>query len=40
MFELYRSAKLIEYDEIQTFQFYSTCKNVLLSHGSFSAIIG
>lgn len=34
------NAKLIEYNEIQTFQFGSTCKHILLSHGSFSAIIG
>jgi hypothetical protein len=34
------NAILIESDEIQTFQFASTCKNILLSHGSFSAIIG
>ena len=27
-------------DEIRTFQFGSTCKNIILSHGSFSAIIG
>jgi len=40
IFELYPSAKLIEYDEIKTFQFGSTCKNILLSHGSFSAVIG
>jgi len=33
-------AHLIEYDEIQTIQFASTCKHVILSHGSFSAIIG
>jgi hypothetical protein len=32
--------KVIDYDEIKTFQFGSTCKNVILSHGSFSAIIG
>lgn len=32
--------QLIEYDEITTFQFASTCKHILLSHGSFSAIIG
>ena len=31
---------IIEYDEIKTFQFASTCKNIILSHGSFSAIIG
>jgi hypothetical protein len=34
------NATLLEYDEIKTFQFASTCKNVVLSHGSFSAIIG
>jgi hypothetical protein len=34
------NAKLIEYDEIATFQYASTCKHVLLSHGSFSAMIG
>jgi len=33
-------AHLIEYDEIQTIQFASTCKHIILSHGSFSAIIG
>lgn len=34
------NAKLIDDDEIRTFQFASTCKHVILSHGSFSAIIG
>lgn len=38
--EKYPQAKLLEYDEIQTIQFASTCKNIILSHGSFSAIIG
>ena len=38
--QLYPNAKLIEYDEINTFQFASTCKHIVLSHGSFSAIIG
>lgn len=33
-------AKLLDYDEIQTFQFASTCKHIILSHGSFSATIG
>lgn len=33
-------AQLIVYDEIQTIHFASTCKHVILSHGSFSAIIG
>jgi hypothetical protein len=36
----YPNAIIIEYDEIKTFQFGSTCKNVILSHGTFSAIIG
>jgi hypothetical protein len=37
---LYPDTKLLSYDEITTFQFASTCKNIILSHGSFSAIIG
>ena len=36
----YPTATLVDYDEIATFQFASTCKNIVLSHGSFSAIIG
>ncbi len=32
--------EIIDYDEIKTFQFASTCKNIILSHGSFSALIG
>ena len=40
IFESYPNAKLIQYDEITTFQFASTCKNIILSHGSFSALIG
>ena len=40
IFESYPAASLIEYDEVNTFQFGSTCKNIILSHGSFSAIIG
>jgi hypothetical protein len=36
----YPTAKLLEYDEITTFQYASTCKNIILSHGSFSALIG
>ena len=38
--EKYPETKIIDYDEITTFQFGSTCKNVILSHGTFSAIIG
>ena len=37
---IYPAAKLIQYNEINTFQFASTCRNIILSHGSFSAIIG
>jgi hypothetical protein len=38
--EKYPEAILLDYEEIETFQFSSTCKNIILSHGSFSAIIG
>ena len=40
LLRLYPSSKLTEFDEIKTFQFASTCKHIILSHGSFSAIIG
>ena len=36
----YPNSKIIHYDEIKTIQFGSTCKNIILSHGSFSAVIG
>lgn len=36
----YPTTTLIEHDEIKTIQYASTCKNIILSHGSFSAIIG
>lgn len=36
----YPLAKWIHYDEVETIQFASTCKNIILSHGSFSAVIG
>jgi hypothetical protein len=38
--EEYPNVNLINYNEIETIQFGSTCKNIILSHGSFSAIIG
>jgi hypothetical protein len=38
--KLYPSSQLINFDEITTFQFASTCKHIILSHGSFSAVIG
>jgi hypothetical protein len=31
---------IIKYDEIKTIHFASTCKHIILSHGSFSAVIG
>lgn len=34
------SITLIDYNEVETIQFGSTCKNIILSHGTFSAIIG
>jgi hypothetical protein len=40
LISLYPTASVIEYDEIQTFQFASTCKHIILSHGSFSAVMG
>jgi hypothetical protein len=38
--DTYPTTKIIEYDEINTIQYASTCKNIILSHGSFSAVIG
>jgi hypothetical protein len=40
LLNLYPSSQLINFDEITTFQFASTCKHIILSHGSFSAVIG
>jgi hypothetical protein len=40
LLQLYQSSELINFDEINTFKFASTCKHIVLSHGSFSAIIG
>ena len=37
---MYPNIKLIQCDELKTIQFASTCKNIILSHGSFSAVIG
>jgi hypothetical protein len=36
----YSNATLIDYNEIKTIQFATTCKHIILSHGSFSALIG
>lgn len=40
LLEKYTLAKLLIYNEIKTIQFGSTCKYIILSHGSFSSIIG
>ena len=36
----YPTAIILDYNEILTIQFASTCKNIILSQGSFSALIG
>jgi hypothetical protein len=36
----YPNSTIMNFNEIQTFQFASTCKHIILSHGSFSALIG
>lgn len=36
----YPAASIVNYDPVQTIQFGSTCKNIILSHGTFSAVIG
>ena len=38
--ESFPNSKIIDYDEKNTIQFGSTCKNIILSHGSFSCMIG
>ena len=34
------NTELLQLNEIETIQFASTCKNIVLSHGTYSAIIG
>lgn len=36
----YPDSKIVCYDEVETIQFASTCKYIILSQGSYSAIIG
>jgi hypothetical protein len=38
--KVYPTAVIVSSNEITTIQFASTCKHIILSHGSFSAIIG
>lgn len=40
LIDAYPSAELLRKSEVETIQFGSTCKHVILSHGSFSAMIG
>lgn len=40
LFSTYPDSKFVNWDEIDIIQFASTCKNIILSHGSFSAVIG
>lgn len=37
---VYPTASIVQYNPVQTIQFGSTCKNIILSHGTFSATIG
>lgn len=38
--KVYPDTILLNLNEVQTIQFASTCKHIILSHGSFSSIIG
>jgi hypothetical protein len=40
LIDMYPETILLTYNEIHTIQYASTCKHIILSHGSFSAIIG
>jgi len=40
LLEKYPILELIKYDEVNTIHFGSTCRHIILSHGSFSALIG
>ena len=35
-----KNSEIISYDDVKTLQFASTCKNVILSHGTYSAVMG
>ena len=39
LLEKYPKLSTINYDEINTIQFGSTCNTIIVSHGSFSAVI-
>jgi len=38
--EKYPDTRIIYTNEVETIQFATTCRNIILSHGSFSAVIG
>ena len=38
--KIYQNARILHCNEIETIKFGSTCKNIILSHGTFSAMIG
>ena len=40
LLDLYSNSSTINYNEVDTIKFASTCKHVILSQGTFSAIIG
>ena len=40
LLSIYASASVVPYAEVETIQFGSTAKHIVLSHGSFSAVIG
>jgi hypothetical protein len=40
LLKVFPSALLVPFEEVATIQFASTCKHIILSHGSFSAMIG
>ena len=38
--DAFPNINILNYNEVNTIKFGSTCKNIILSHGSFSAVIG
>jgi len=38
--KFYTNVSIVDLDEVKTIQFGSTCKDIILSHGSYSAMIG
>ena len=40
LLEKYPKLSIINYDEVKTIQFGTTCKQLIISHGFFSAVLG